>query len=48
MTVVHAAEGVEGSELVLPGVYAGGFDSLVEMAHKVSGGPPSAKNGEVA
>lgn len=36
MTVVHSAEGAEGSEPVLPGVYAGGFDALVEMARRVS------------
>lgn len=35
MTVVHAAECAEGSETVLPGVYAGGFDSLVYMTRQV-------------
>lgn len=35
MTVIHAAERVEGSEVVLPGVYAGGFDSLVHMTRQV-------------
>lgn len=39
MTVVHAAEGAEGSEVVLPGVFAGGFDSLVKMARQVSSEP---------
>lgn len=36
MTVVHATEGVEGSQQVLPGMFAGGFDSLVQMARQVS------------
>lgn len=36
MTVMHATEGLEGSESVLPGVYSGGFDSLVQRARHVS------------
>ncbi|CAM9372613.1 unnamed protein product [Ascophyllum nodosum] len=34
MTVVHSAERADGSETVLPGVYAGGFDSLVRLTRQ--------------
>lgn len=35
MTVVHAEERAEGSEMILPGVNAGGFDSLVKLTRQV-------------
>lgn len=43
MMVLHAAESAEGSQPILPGVNAGGFYALLNMARQVIG---SAHDGE--
>lgn len=35
MMVLHAADGAEGSQPILPGVNAGGFYALLNMARQV-------------